>query len=350
MSDGKRNHFIPKFFLNRFATQKDKKGRYCKIWEMGRGVDPRLVNTKNVAVETHFYGGAETGIELAFSKIESEFKDALSELDNGVSPKSLSEILRRFVWMQAIRTRAIRHQYEDLAGTMIAKLSSDESIDDISKYLRSQAPSMIEREIEKLPKSKQKAARQLLKNPFIQHALQHRILKSTATDSVKGMMELLQKKITSEGVVKKAAISGHLKGIKQLIHATEPPTHFLPVDWQILKSATDQVVLGDLCTIAVSDALETCSLLKCGKSWRNVYLPIDSRTVLVASAASEALTLGIDEINRASASHSVMYYYSKNLNEEAKALQDVASTRASIFDDAEWAELIRDATHPDAHE
>ena len=67
----KRNHYIPRLLLNRFASRAE--GDKHWVWQSGQGGQSREISTRDAAVGSHFYGALDTGVEQALAKVESRF-------------------------------------------------------------------------------------------------------------------------------------------------------------------------------------------------------------------------------------------------------------------------------------
>ena len=92
----KRNHYIPRMLLNRFASRTEGKKHW--IWQTGQDGQSREISTRDAAVGSLFYGESSTGVERALSEVESRIATVLRRLDE--AGESLSEFapeIRRFV-------------------------------------------------------------------------------------------------------------------------------------------------------------------------------------------------------------------------------------------------------------
>lgn len=81
MPDRRRNHFIPRFLLNRFASR--RKDSKAWIWQISQDGSAVEISTRDAAVATDFYGGPETGVEDAFAEAETEFSRTLAAIERG---------------------------------------------------------------------------------------------------------------------------------------------------------------------------------------------------------------------------------------------------------------------------
>lgn len=115
MSQPKRHHFLPKFYLRRFADHKRRIRRY----ERG-SKKPIVMSVINAAVETGFYtiteesGTQSQKVEALLSRIEQDAAAAVERLLKGHFPPSPAdrESLALFIAFQIMRTPEQRHEYE----------------------------------------------------------------------------------------------------------------------------------------------------------------------------------------------------------------------------------------------
>jgi hypothetical protein len=104
------------------------------------------------------------------------------------------------------------------------------------------------------------------------------------------------------------------------------PKRFNPGYWRLLHEPTGSVVLGDACAFAVSEDGQCGLLPKLGTSWREVYIPISSKTVLVACKEDRTPSLDLAQINQASAKLASSYVYASRLGDEVNALVPLIGT------------------------
>ncbi|MEX0808616.1 MAG: DUF4238 domain-containing protein [Dongiaceae bacterium] len=354
----RRNHFIPIFLLNRFASKSNEKKKIFKIWEISKSSLPRLMSTRNVGFERDFYGGEDTGIEVAFSKEESNFGQVLTDIDRGRSPSELNDELTRFVWLQTIRTRALRLQFESLGQLLFDMLQEDEVVlalvDKIKSDFITNQDRHIEAEIKKLPPHQRATARVRARHPVARSIIGKMLTERITPEYLAKQIDSLRARANDQRLFEKSAVSGQLRGLRKLIEEGVSPPHFQPASWVVMQSGPDQVYLGDLCAFSISDSGETGSLMKHGKNWDEVYFPISSKMILVARKGAGHPRLTNDEVNMASVEHSLKYIYAKECPPAIDHLRDRIGKRAEVITRAEaesilFDSVLRKAAEPDSN-
>jgi hypothetical protein len=153
MSKRHRNHHIPRFLLNRFASRVE--GDKHWIWQISRDAGAQELSTRDVAVSRGFYGGRADGVEDALVEVESRFAAALACMDDRHPPEAFADGLRQFAWMMAVRTRAIREQFAAAFDMLLAEFGKWSNRVDANssagQQLRARLDQEIEKAIQKLP-------------------------------------------------------------------------------------------------------------------------------------------------------------------------------------------------------
>jgi len=126
-SQPRRHHYVPRFYLARFADQKDRISVYDRT--TGRVF---ASNAKNLAVETDFYQLAEeyglpsTYLEETLAALEGDAANALREVDTlGTIPRGHRSVLAPFLGIQLLRTAQTRDVIRDMtewSGGILAQI------------------------------------------------------------------------------------------------------------------------------------------------------------------------------------------------------------------------------------
>jgi hypothetical protein len=82
----KRNHYVPRVILNRFASYRDEKRKVYKIWNYRKDGTSKEISTKDAALGVYFYGKEDAVLEDQFGKVETKIGHVLS-----VRPETLRE-------------------------------------------------------------------------------------------------------------------------------------------------------------------------------------------------------------------------------------------------------------------
>ena len=107
MKPPRRQHFIPRFLLNNFASRKN--GGEVFVWMFRRGVSPKEVNTRNLGQERDFYGHPESSeLEFRIAEHENDFAPIVERLRKGDLGNCDLELVRAYIVHLMIRTRHVR--------------------------------------------------------------------------------------------------------------------------------------------------------------------------------------------------------------------------------------------------
>jgi hypothetical protein len=118
VSEKKKQHFVPQFYLRNFAVR-DTDRKMVSLYHLPSGRHVEKAPLKNQAYEDYFY--KEAKIEDALGKIEGVVSPTIAQaIQHGVLPARFSEAhhaLLLFVMFQAVRTPAAS---DELTGAMTA--------------------------------------------------------------------------------------------------------------------------------------------------------------------------------------------------------------------------------------
>lgn len=124
MAEGKKQHYVPKFYLRYFLFDKNR----FYLYNIEDDDDIGLVPYKEQCYEKYFYGD-DLVWEKALSKQESEWNASiLKTLDNDFSELNL---IREFVLFQLARTKAFNDRLEKTTSRQIEEMLTAQFGDDI---------------------------------------------------------------------------------------------------------------------------------------------------------------------------------------------------------------------------
>lgn len=345
MADRRRNHFIPRFLLARFASRRD--GKKSWVWQVSQEGDALEISTRDAAVATDFYGGAETGVEDAFAEAEGEFARALSRIEKGDSIEDHEGTLRQLIWTLAIRTRALRQQFAKLAHGLTDKIvetaSSPQAQDMLAEYMRAEFPRIMEKELSKFPPEERAAVNAVFSAPEIREEMlqaMEGLMRSTFPKEIFGHIRDM---VRDRGILQEAAEKGQVEGLIRLLKDSKVPDSFSPSYWQVYKVAPHLMVLGDVCVVAVRADGTFGSLLQGVQEWETLYLPISPSAVLVAARRAPASLLDVEQINHASAGLSWSHLYSSKMSDWVRSLASTIGSIAPILSDQDISDLASES-------
>ena len=90
---------------------------YSWVWQIDVEIG-REVSTRDTAVSEHFYG-RDTTIEDQLADVETRWANALRDAEALDDPTPVSEPLREFAWILAIRGKALRNQFSEFAERLL---------------------------------------------------------------------------------------------------------------------------------------------------------------------------------------------------------------------------------------
>lgn len=123
MSNAKRHHYVPQFYLRRFA---DESGR-LRVYRTHSQLPPIMTTVKDAAVRTGFYKLDLTGpgdpmqLESELAKIEDESARVIQRVSSARSwPPSQSDrdVLATYLGLQLMRTPEKRREHEEMTDTI----------------------------------------------------------------------------------------------------------------------------------------------------------------------------------------------------------------------------------------
>lgn len=340
--------------MNRFSSRADQSKRRYWIWELSKSKSPREISTANACVSNYFYGDSDTSIEDAFAAAESKFAGILGAIDGGESPNNYSDELRKFVWSQGVRTRALREYFKTSARDILAEFGKSAQIKEartvVLKELEQRLDEVIANELSGLPPKQQLVARRVLSNSTIRQKLldqaRAQITPSNLDIIFRGAAEILLNHVD----LGTAAAMGHVRGLARMLQpeSISVPENFNPKNWHIMHDQNESVVLGDSCVFVVLGDGTCRSLLKDLDSWKEVYLPLSKKQVLVGQKELGQPTLDISSTNLASSKLALSYIYAPQLSAEIERLVPMIGTGVPLLAQDEIFDLIMDSWRQDS--
>lgn len=337
----KRNHYIPQFLLRRFASREGR-GRHW-LWQFRSSRVPVEVVTRDAAVECHFYGPPETGVEDSFAELEGKQAALLRDLDAGTNPADRSRELHQFIWSLAFRTRALRGQFADVGERGIAKISAvdPKTIEHaFGREIATNFDQHLERLLEKLPAEQRAAAERLLQSPGIAGAVKEHVLRemTKVAPMVGGMLK------PAAAAMQGAAANGHIQGLTKLFaEGKAVPDGFEVPSWSMQQFSPHSVLLGDGVVFAVGPGEARGALGRFTKDYVAIYAPISHACVLIGRRDRSGQVLGLDDINEASAKLSLDTFFASRSTDVERGLAGQIGTGQPILSDEELRHIAEES-------
>jgi hypothetical protein len=349
MSEGKRNHFIPIVLLRRFASRAERKRRKYWIWQLAADTPPVEISVRDAAVSSHFYGKRESGLERELGLFETRLGSAFQAIDDGEDPGLHSETFRVFVYIQMLRTRALREQFIDTSTRMLDDLFDETTpellLNAVSQELETNFESYLENEINKLSKVQRKAASILLARPRARETLKRAFMEQVVNSDTKPMLDAASVAMRDPKLISESAASGQIRGLSRVLGGEGIPKSFLPMKWSVVHhQGTGSFVLGDCCVVARSIEGEFGFPIRFGKSWSEMFVPISPDRVLIASrSASTDNSISNQELNFQSAELSRKFIFSSSASDEFRELAASIGNEKFLLPEDELSNLSSEA-------
>lgn len=335
----KRQHYIPRFLLNRFSSRSS--GKKFWIWQFCKERPHIEISTRDVAVGTKFYGDSQ--VEDALAQLETRVAKVLRAIDSGEALDKYSEELRWLVYMLSVRTRSLREHIAKASTHFMDEFSKSITTDFMQHALQKEIDKSFEQHIEsalsELPIEQRYAALVILQDPKVKEAIKNQIQSPKIVAQGAEYMRIIFGSPKYRKLMFEALKKGHSKGLLNLLKESNVPKHFNPKRWEIVHQSRSAYILGDICVIARTSDDSYGSLLRFGSDWSQVLLPISPTTLLIGSKDDEPFVLSASRTNQLSAELSHSYIYANIVFPEFHALVDLISKSDALVTDEEIDQL-----------
>jgi hypothetical protein len=343
------NHTIPKFLLNRFASKViEKKNKPDKhlIFEIPRDAPPRERGTSQVAVQSHFYGKESTKLEDALMRAETKFASVLRELDAGTDPGRFGDELSHYVWLQAVRTPALRNQVSTAFGRVLSGagdlMLSEEGFQraikraDIGALVREE----IDRKLVGVPASVKARILAYTNSPEFKEQLLVHLNEPEAKRSTNFLIAEFMRRATDPAQISLMTERGHIHATAKLVQERSVPGALKNASWRVMRYADQPLILGDCCAFYVTVEEGVSPILRAGMEWRAIYMPISRHSALVAEVSAGQPLWDAVRVNEASASCSHRYVYSSAVTGETERWRQLIGTNIVALGEDEFVKLL----------
>lgn len=339
MAKRQRNHFIPRLLLNRFASRRDVHKSW--IWQVPRSGDAVEISTRDAAVEGHFYGKPDTGVEDALADAETLFGVVLKQIDQGDDPARHSAVLRRLVWNLAVRTRALRRQFSKTTGAILARMIASASSADarraLARYARENFDELARDQISKMSPAEQQVFNVALEQPVIRELMMRAIEQQAQSSALLEFLQQIGNQMMRPGL-SQYVDSGHIRGLAKLLDSGGAPSTFAPREWSVVSVSPSTLILGDGCVLASTP--EGFRSLLGAQNWEAVLVPISSSTLLVGSRGQSEPVPNPEHVNIASAELSFSHIYSAQWTDLERRLSRSIAEGNVFLSEQEIADMV----------
>ena len=340
---GKRQHFIPRFIQEGFASRRTKDKTFT--WVFRRDSSPFEANIVNVGVEGQFYTEEnDTEVDDLITAAEDSFSILVHNLRNGKTSSLSDPELPKLIAHFETRTRHIRENFLDIGNFLVSnvfdKIKDDEFFTDWAiKKIRNN-PEMIRSSLTRELKSQQLSQESLdlvteLSIQYLVPSIIH-LNKSKFGELAETLKPLLMEKLV-QGVK-----SGHIKGLRQDSAPEVKIQIFENLTYKVHALSGDPLILGDSILIFHIDRprsyktfLEKEDELKC------VYIPLDSRHMIVG--VNKGAIPELNDIREIIARCSLEYFIGTENSTQNQKLHKKIGIDAYLLTREEMETMVEDA-------
>lgn len=339
---GKRQHYIPQFLQNGFASH--VVGDEVFTWVYRKGAKAFNTNIKNSGVENYFYSeNNNSELDDTITKAEYAFSQLVNKLrkENQVESSDYEYVKQLFAHLE-IRTRHIRQSFLKTGNNLLNELMTFlDNPASCEKFFRQQVlnnPTLIKdsfsNELYKQGLSQEWLPMLMeLSGPLIEQ-----IMPSLSNDMVK-MIAYIKKELPE--VLKKESKSGHIKALTKSIAPDIKIQRYERLNFKVKKSEEANLLLGDSAILFHVDGNRKFKpFLENNDVLVSILLPISSTQALVGSKKGYKLDFSV--LPHAIASSSREYFIASNTCPENEGLSHLISKNAHLLTKSQSEKLLNE--------
>lgn len=336
---GKRQHFIPQFLQEGFASH--KVGDAVFTWVYRKDRPPFNPNIINVGVESLFYTREQdTLADDLIMKEEGPLSVLVEELRKSTPGEISDPRVPALIAHLEFRTRHFRQTVMETGGYFISRYFDFMADQDFFvRYLERKFqndPSLIRESFSKefleqgIPQSMIEPMTKMA-TPFIPVAMAQ--LKPMLPIMASGLRRVLTEKLPE--MVK----SGHIEALKQ----TTPPEvriqRYKKLAYRILSVEDNLLVLGDSAVLFHVEGSKPYKVFfEKDDVLRGVFLPLSPHTLLVGSCGG--LSPSVSDLRQAIARHSLEYFIAHENSADNNLLREQIGEEAYLLTKEQMEEII----------
>lgn len=286
---GKRQHFIPQFLQNGFASHVN--GDEVFTWVYRKGSKPFNTNIINVGVEGYFYSQeGDNQVDDDITGAERRFSVLIDTLRNEADKAVVdSETLAELIAHLETRTRHLRQSFATTGNVVLEELLR--FIDNQEAFGAS-----IKRRIQKDPSFLREAMAKELKKKNLPETLLESLLDNSQPLLDQMLPSILANlhSITNQfranlpKMLKDASKLGHITALKQTLTPQAKTEQYNRLKYRVLKSTTTLLPLGDSTTVfQVEGERKFKAFCEKGDVLQAVYLPLSPNLILIGSLSEQ---------------------------------------------------------------
>lgn len=338
---GKRQHFIPRFLQEGFASH--RVGNATFTWVYRKGAAAFNTNIINVGVERLFYtdndGTQADDLITDGEGVFSRTVDKLRSITHG--PVTDTEIPRLIAHLE-IRTRHMRENLLRTGGFIVSAFldfMSDERafIDYLEREFRND-PSILRKLF--LDELANRGLPDSLLEPFLQLSSP---LLPLAMDHIRSQLPKIAEELRSTlpNKLKAAAKSGHIQSLRKTISPELRIRRYESLIYSVLGTSDNNLVLGDSAVLFLVDGSSPFkAILDSDDVINAIILPLTPRSALVG--AGKGFSEIPANINRAIARCSLEYFIAAESSGANDTLKDQIGDDAYLLTQEELENIVEE--------
>ena len=338
-------------FLKQFASRSEANNDKYFIWQFSKSLPPVEISTKDAAVGKNFYGDTEQ-LKSAFNVLETSASEALHRINSGEDLVHFYDVLRKFVWTQSLRTKAIKEQFHSAISAVLVEFSGTAKESKLAERIRDrvirQFDELVTSDIARQPLSERIVLEEMMLVPEVRKLALDAALKKMASSDVQAVLTRLITTVGDSGFIGQLVTNGLNNGLLKLLEDSNPPEGFAPSQWYLINYHEHALILGDACTMSIDNSGNIGSLQKFGKDWQSVFLPVAHDRLLVGTKDTEAHDIDPNLINWASAGLSQEQFFCSHNSKAFKNLQSAIGSIEPMISADEIQQIAEGAWDPKA--
>ena len=341
---GKRQHFVPRFLQEGFASRKTKTATFA--WVYRKGHPPLEMNTINIGVEGFFYtNGADSEADDILTEVEGPFNELISGLRE-LRPGPVSDTrIPDLIGHLEFRTRHLRQTVLKPSAYFMRRLldyveQQDMFLMRVGQKLRNE------------PHHKKNLLMKMMKrgvpqSEFGKYMRAFDALIPAALDASRPALEYMVASMRPrlEKELSEMIKSAHIKALKMPAEASEGRIQrYKGLSYRVEESRDLPLILGDSTILFVAEKPKKPyrTLLQKDDILSAVLLPISAERLLIGSKDGP-VSFPTSELRQAIARCSVEFFISDRESESLKQLSVEIGRDAELISEEELEQIVERA-------
>jgi hypothetical protein len=341
MAQKKRNHFVPKWLLRRFACA-DSKDR-DQLWLFRASGKPFRTHINNAGSGNYFYGDPGNGLEDILAKIDDRDSSVLATIERTADLGPHAVAICRMVRLLSIRTRSLREKFTDTTTDLFAMLEGSVDEPEAEPLIRAHMASIFDAEFDKAWDKQPALVRMLMPKDKARAMARVEMDRMDLRPAMAQVFGMVRDKIPWD----EAAERGHVNGLLNLLQQAESepvPDGWRRLVWQVVRMPTRALVLGDCAAFAVrGEAPAILAGADAGKEPAGLCMPIAPDALLVGIVPGQCFPSEAAAINHASVAHSFDSFFASEVRDAALALMERLGASRGVLPPEQMEEIRRSA-------